>query len=82
MNEEQIKLFRTVCFLASMQHGQGLTMKSPAYIGEKMKTCSNPVDAWMMLDAEAQLVVSEWADKWHFPIVKFLEKMLSEAQTK
>ena len=81
MNEEQMELFRTVCFLAMMQHGKGLSMKHPKYIREKMKVCEDPVAAWNSLDVYGQDVVTCWAHKWHFPIVECLEEILKEVTT-
>lgn len=79
MNEEQMDLFRTVCFLVLMQHGRGLMMKAPKYIQEKMKVSEDPAHAWSMLNSEGQGKVCDWADKWHFPIAAVLEKLEKEA---
>lgn len=81
MNKEQMKLFQTVCFLAMMQHGKGLSMKAPKYIREKMKACKNPVAAWDMLDGQGKGKVCVWADKWHFPIKECLDEISSRMVT-
>lgn len=66
------ELFQQVCFLALMQHGEGLISKSPKYIKEKMRVKKSPLAAWQMLDNDCQLVVLTWADRWNIPIMDFI----------
>ncbi len=68
MHEEDIKLFRTVCFIALLQRGEGLTSKAPSYIREKKKAAEDPIGAWNMLGGNIQLLVCEWARLWKFPL--------------
>ncbi len=75
MDQNQMDLFKTVCFLVLMQHGEGLTSKAPKYIQEKMKASKDPRAAWNMLDKESQLRMCDWADKWHFPLVAVIEEL-------
>lgn len=75
MNNEQINLFRHVCFIALMQHGKGLISKSPSYIKQKMKTCQCPLAAWQMLDFEGQEKVMQWASYVNFPIKDFIHEI-------
>jgi len=73
MDQEDLNLFRTVCFLQLMQHGEGLSSKAPKYIREKMKTSEDLIGAWNMLDNDSQLKVLEWSRHWHFPLEKVIE---------
>ncbi len=75
MDQNQMALFQTVCFLASMQHGKRLIMKAPRYIKEKLMTTKDLVGAWNMLDRETQSLVCDWCNKWHFPIAECLEEI-------
>ncbi|MBA7582809.1 hypothetical protein ES708_24746 [subsurface metagenome] len=75
MDQNQIDLFKTVCFLVLMQHGEGLTSKAPTYIQEKMKASEDPIAAWQMLDGDGQLKVVEWAGSWNFPLGAVMEEI-------
>lgn len=75
MNKDQSDLFRTVCFLALMQHGEGLLSKAPKYINEKFKTSIDPVAAWNMLDVDCQSKVQDWASSWNFPLFAIIEEI-------
>lgn len=81
MDQNQMDLFRTVCFLVLMQHGEGLTSKAPKYIQEKMKASKDPIGAWGMLDGESRGKVCIWADEWHFPIMDCLEELSKKEAT-
>lgn len=75
MDQKDLVTFRTVCFLAAMQHGRGLITKHPKYIQEKIKACKDLVAAWNMLDGEGQAFVCDWANEWKFPIAECLEEI-------
>lgn len=78
MITEDLELFRTVCFIALMQHGEGLISKHPAYIRQKLKGIKNPLGAWQMLDEECQTVVMKWADAVGFDLTACLKEIYKE----
>lgn len=82
MHEKDVKLFQTVCFLALMQRGEGLTAKAPSYIREKKKTAENPIGAWNMLGGDIQLLIYEWARLWKFPLDAVLIEISREEAKK
>ena len=75
MNQEDLKIFQTVCFLAVMQHGEGLASKAPKYIQEKMKASEDPRGAWNMLDLDNQILVRAWARYFGFPLVDCMREI-------
>ncbi len=75
MDQNQMELFKTVCFVALMQHGQRLTSKAPEYILKKMKTSKDPLAAWQMLDSDGQVEVWKWALLWDFPIKAIIQEI-------
>ncbi len=81
MDQDQIELFKTVCFLALMQHGEGLTSKAPKYILEKMKASKDLVAAWQMLDVDGQILVRAWARHWNFPLVDCMREISKGGMT-
>lgn len=66
-------IFRMVCFLALMQHGEGLMGKSPTYIAGKICAKESLPAAWNMLDGNCQQVVMGWALKWNVDIQDFIK---------
>lgn len=75
MDTAQMDLFRTVCFIALMQHGKGLISKRPDYIKQKFKTSEDPLAAWQMLDFEVQRTVQKWAEYSDFPLTSCLHEI-------
>lgn len=82
MHEKDVKLFQTVCFIALLQRGEGLTSKAPSYIREKLKAAEDPIAAWNMLGGDIQLLVYEWARLWKFPLDACLIKISREEAKK
>jgi len=78
MDSENMDLFQTLCFLACMQHGQGLIQKSPSYIREKKKIIQSPLAAWQMLDFEVQENLVLWAKAWGFPLGDCIHEISKE----
>jgi len=82
MNFEKLELFQTVCFLTTMEHGNGLIDKHPSYITEKKKTCKSSLAAWQMLDWKGQLKILKWANKFGFPIQDCIHEISKEVRLK
>ncbi len=78
MNTKILELFQTVCFLACMQHGEGLISKHPDYIQQKLRVIKNPLAAWQMLDGECQSEVVKWANAVGFDLAACLTEIYQE----
>jgi hypothetical protein len=72
--------FAMLCFLVLMENGQGISDKSPVYIGEKMYLLKHGIEAFGALDIHNMRKVKAWCDKWHIEMPKECQKYLEESE--
>lgn len=70
------KTFAAACFLALMQHNEGLLGKHPNYIDEKLLILDDGFEAFGALDIFRQRTVLQWCGRWNVELPEIVKSYI------